>query len=88
MNPKFKQYLKTDFIGCIRELYPEYTVDFLTDEKTFREDLGFDSLDFIEFVMEVEEEFNITIPDDEAENIKTIGEGFEFVAKLCESSYR
>ena len=38
--------------------------------------------------MEVEEEFNITIPDDEAENIKTIGEGFEFVAKLCESSYR
>ena len=41
---------------------------------SFVDDLGADSLDIVELVMELEEEFEITIPDDQAEKIKTVGE--------------
>ena len=43
-------------------------------EATFTNDLGADSLDTVELIMELEKEFNITIPDDQAEKIATVGE--------------
>lgn len=43
-----------------------------TDESNFREDLGCDSLDIIDLVMEVEKEFNISIPDNDIEKILTV----------------
>src|SRR3954454_13348933 len=46
----------------------------VTRETKFQEDVGADSLDIVELVMELEEEFDITIPDDQAEKIKTVGE--------------
>jgi acyl carrier protein len=46
---------------------------------TFIEDIGADSLDIVEFVMELEEEFDIQIPDDQAEKIKTVGEAIEYI---------
>jgi acyl carrier protein len=52
-------------------------------EASFVDDLGADSLDTVELVMALEEEFGIEIPDDEAEKIKTIGEAVEHIkAKL------
>jgi len=47
----------------------------------FIEDLGADSLDIVELVMELEEEFEITIPDEEAEKIKTVGEAIDYIDK-------
>jgi acyl carrier protein len=51
----------------------------ITDATTFQEDLGADSLDVVELVMELEEKFKIQIPDEEAEKIKTVGAAVEYV---------
>jgi acyl carrier protein len=48
-------------------------------ETSFVNDLGADSLDTVELVMELEEEFNINIPDDSAEKIETVGQAIEFI---------
>ena len=45
----------------------------------FIEDIGADSLDIVELVMELEEEFDIQIPDDQAEKIKTVGEAVDYI---------
>lgn len=49
-------------------------VESLTAETSFKEDLGADSLDLFEMVMALEEEFDVEIPTEDLENIKTIGE--------------
>ncbi len=51
----------------------------ITDATTFQEDLGADSLDVVELVMELEEKFKIQIPDEEAEKIKTVGAAVDYV---------
>jgi len=48
-------------------------------ESSFIEDLGADSLDIVELVMAMEEEFEVSIPDEEAENIKTVGDAINYV---------
>ena len=48
-------------------------------ETAFIEDIGADSLDIVELVMELEEEFDITIPDEQAEKIKTVGEAVDYI---------
>ena len=48
-------------------------------EATFINDLGADSLDTVELIMDLEKEFNITIPEDKAEEIKTVGDAIAFV---------
>lgn len=53
--------------------------DQVTDNTSFIEDIGADSLDIVELVMELEEEFDIQIPDDQAEKIKTVGEAVEYI---------
>ena len=50
-------------------------------EAHFVNDLGADSLDTVELIMEFEEEFGIEIPDDDAENITTVGSAVEYVEK-------
>jgi acyl carrier protein len=45
----------------------------------FIEDLGADSLDIVDLVMALEEEFGIDIPDEEAQNIKTVGDAVNFI---------
>lgn len=49
-------------------------------ESSFVEDLGADSLDIVELVMAMEEEFEVEIPDEEAENIKTVGDAINFIS--------
>jgi acyl carrier protein len=53
--------------------------DEIKAESAFIEDLGADSLDIVELVMAMEEEFEIEIPDEEAENIKTVGDAINYV---------
>ncbi|MBU0764410.1 MAG: acyl carrier protein [Bacteroidetes bacterium] len=51
----------------------------VTPEASFTNDLGADSLDTVELIMEFEKEFNIAIPDDQAENIGTVGEAITYI---------
>jgi acyl carrier protein len=48
-------------------------------EASFTNDLGADSLDTVELIMEFEKEFNIAIPDDQAENISTVGDAITYI---------
>ncbi len=48
-------------------------------EATFTNDLGADSLDTVELIMELEKEFDITIPDDQAEKIASVGDAISYV---------
>ncbi|MBO5321870.1 MAG: acyl carrier protein [Clostridia bacterium] len=54
-------------------------VDSLTMETNIAKDLDADSLDVVELLMTIEDEFNIEIPDEEIENIRTIGELTEYI---------
>ena len=56
----------------------------VTPETSFVNDLGADSLDTVELVMELEEEFDITIPDDAAEKIQTVGQAVQYIEQ-CQS---
>jgi acyl carrier protein len=51
----------------------------VVDSASFINDLGADSLDTVELIMEFEREFEINIPDNQAENISTVGEAISFV---------
>ena len=51
----------------------------VTNSATFTNDLGADSLDTVELIMELEKEFNVTIPDDQAEKITTVGDAIAYV---------
>ena len=51
----------------------------VTPEASFTNDLGADSLDTVELIMEFEKEFNIAIPDEEAEKISTVGDAINYI---------
>jgi len=55
--------------------------DKVTENASFIDDLGADSLDNVELVMAFEEEFDVEIPDDAAETIQTVGDAIKFVEK-------
>ena len=58
----------------------------ITRETSFVNDLGADSLDTVELVMELEEEFDIDIPDDAADKIQTVGEAIDFILQAQNGS--
>lgn len=60
--------------------------DKVTPEASFIEDLGADSLDTVELVMAFEEEFDIDIPDEDAEEMRTVGDAVAYVQKHASSS--
>lgn len=55
--------------------------DDVTEDASFIDDLGADSLDIVELVMALEEEFGISIPDEEAENIKSVGDAVAYIER-------
>ncbi len=57
----------------------EVSVDQLTPEAKFIEDLGADSLDIVELVMALEEEFGIDIPDEDADKLRTVGDAMNYL---------
>ena len=66
----------------VREIVADelgHNADQVTVESKFVEDLGADSLDTVELVMRLEEEFECEIPDDEAEKIVTVGAAIEYI---------
>ena len=52
----------------------------ITMEASFKDDLGSDSLDLVEFVMALEEEFNIEVPEEDLEGVTTVGGAFNIVS--------
>jgi len=66
----------------VREIVAEQLerdVNEVTNEASFIDDLGADSLDIVELVMKMEEEFGIEIPDEEAEKIKTVNDVIQYI---------
>lgn len=51
----------------------------VTDDASFKDDLGADSLDIVELVMAFEEEFNVEIPDEDAEKVQTVGQAVSYI---------
>lgn len=58
--------------------------DAVTMEASITEDLGADSLDVVDFVMSIEESFDVEIPDEEVENIKTVGDIVKYIENKVE----
>lgn len=75
MNTEFEK-LKA-IIADVLNLDPEE----VTMESTFADDLGADSLDLFEIMNGISDEFDITIPQDEAEKVTTVGEAFALIQK-------
>ncbi len=53
----------------------------ITENSSFVDDLGADSLDIVELIMAFEEEFDVEIPDEDAEKIKTVGDAVKYLSK-------
>lgn len=73
-----------DIAAKVKEIIVEnlgVTPEQVTPEASFIEDLGADSLDTVELVMALEEEFNIQIPDEEAEKITTVQQAVDYIIK-------
>jgi len=72
METKIKKIIAEQLGVSFEEVKPD---------ASFADDLGSDSLDLVELIMALEEEFNIEIPDEEAEKIKTVSQVIEYVKK-------
>ena len=57
----------------------------VTNEASFTNDLGADSLDTVELIMEFEKEFDLAIPDDQAEKISTVGEAIKHIEEAVQN---
>ncbi len=73
-----EESVRNKVIEIIREQLGQ-DKDTITDETHFINDLGADSLDTVELVMELEDEFGISISDEEAEKIQTVGDAVKYI---------
>ena len=80
-----EQEIETKVIGIVAEQMG-VDKDQITRETSFTNDLNADSLDTVELVMELEEEFDTQIPDEQAEKIHTVGQAVDFINKNLSSS--
>lgn len=77
--PPLSRDLARERIIELLEGYDKVTATEITEESSFSKDLGLDSLDVVEVVMEVEHEFNIQIPDEEADRLKSVGQTVDYI---------
>lgn len=56
-------------------------MDEVTEDKLFRDDFGADSLDLVELIMAIEDEFGIEISDEDFDGVKTVGDALDFLEK-------
>lgn len=75
-----------ELLAKILQEHLDRPVEAMTRDAKLVEDLGADSLDFIEIVMALEEEFDADIDDDAAENVKTVGDAADLIARLTEQA--
>jgi acyl carrier protein len=80
-----EQEIETKVIGIVAEQMG-VDKDQITRDTSFTNDLNADSLDTVELVMELEEEFDTQIPDEQAEKIHTVGQAVDFINKNLSSS--
>jgi acyl carrier protein len=90
VNPNQKESSVTAFSeDRVKEIIAkelEVEVKQLTPEAKFIEDLGADSLDIVELVMALEEEFGLDIPDEEADKLKTVGDAMNYLKSHAAAS--
>ncbi len=75
---------REEILGKIQEITADrlgVDEDDVTPDASFREDLEADSLDLVELIMELEEQFGMEIPDEEAEKITTVEEAVDYVTE-------
>lgn len=73
---------KEEIFDKVKSIIVEQTgipEDTVTMEASFLDDLGTDSLDIVELIMALEEEFDTEIPDEEAEKLKTVGDAVDYI---------
>lgn len=73
---------KEELLGKIKSIVADklsISEDQVTEEASFIDDLGADSLDTVELVMALEDEFDLDIPDEQAEKLTTVGKAIEYV---------
>ena len=80
-----EQEIETKVIGIVAEQMG-VDKDQIPRDTSFTNDLNADSLDTVELVMELEEEFDTQIPDEQAEKIHTVGQAVDFINKNLSSS--
>ncbi len=72
--------VETRVVGIIIEFNEISDIDGLvSNESDFYADFGYDSLDGVELLMDIEDEFDISIPDEDVENIRTVGQLIEYI---------
>jgi len=72
----------SDIADRVRKIVVEHLnvdAEKVVDKASFIDDLGADSLDQVELVMELEDEFEITIPDEDAQKIQSVGQAVEYI---------
>lgn len=77
--PALSRDIAKERIIELLEGYDKVTSTDISESSSFVQDLGLDSLDVVEVVMEVEHEFNIQIPDHEADSLKTVGQTIDYI---------
>jgi acyl carrier protein len=81
-NPNWKEVKWLDIFGKVKEIVVEQLgvdEEEVTEQASFVDDLGADSLDIVELVMALEEEFDLEIPDNDAEKIVTVGDAVNYI---------
>lgn len=85
LNNNFKINIMSDIASRVKAIIAD-KLDVeeteVTPEASFTNDLGADSLDTVELIMEFEKEFNIQIPDDQAEKITTVGHAIAYIEEV------
>lgn len=76
MNESFESQVKQVIANQL-----QVNLNDISNDSSFIEDLGADSLDIVELVMAMEEHFNLEIPDDEAEKIQTVQDAINYISR-------
>ena len=82
MHPDVKHKIMSDIASKVKQIIVDklgVDENDVTIEASFTNDLGADSLDTVELIMEFEKEFDISIPDEQAENIQTVGQAIAYL---------